>query len=146
MWLHSIFYDNFSIEGFDAFEFGTSCLQSVPAEFEHILNLDMFAPKTPLSEDCLTLNLWVPHPKQDRRSVMVCRPYVYVRVRIHVYVYVCVCVCVYVCMYVHVRMYVCMCMGVLCMNVCMCACPGNIVVVYYHLTTTSNKFKGHIFT
>ena len=64
----------FSVEGvLEAFEFGATCLQSANIP-DDIIGSEMFFPPSPLSEDCLTLNLWVPHPQQKRRSVMVCMP------------------------------------------------------------------------
>ena len=95
----------FSVEGvLEAFEFGGTCLQAA-AVADDIIGPEIFIPPSPLSEDCLTLNLWVPHPQQKRRSVMVCTPVsgpypgpcvcarVCVCVRVRARARVCVCVC-----------------------------------------------------
>ncbi|XP_060547133.1 cholinesterase-like isoform X3 [Pantherophis guttatus] len=44
----------------EATSFGNSCLQFI---FQDVPEADMWSPKTPLSEDCLSLNIWVPHPQ-----------------------------------------------------------------------------------
>ncbi|XP_053234525.1 cholinesterase-like isoform X1 [Podarcis raffonei] len=44
----------------EATSYGNSCHQSI---FSGIPDADVWAPNTPLSEDCLFLNIWVPHPR-----------------------------------------------------------------------------------
>ncbi|XP_029142170.1 cholinesterase-like [Protobothrops mucrosquamatus] len=45
----------------EATSFGNSCLQFI---FRDVPEAETFTPKTPLSEDCLSLNIWVPHPQR----------------------------------------------------------------------------------
>uniref|UniRef100_A0A8C6VD49 Carboxylic ester hydrolase n=1 Tax=Naja naja TaxID=35670 RepID=A0A8C6VD49_NAJNA len=40
--------------------FGNSCPQFI---FQDVPEAHIWSPKTPLSEDCLSLNIWVPHPQ-----------------------------------------------------------------------------------
>ncbi|XP_070591774.1 cholinesterase-like [Erythrolamprus reginae] len=44
----------------EATSFGDSCPQFI---FQDIPEAEIWSPKTPLSEDCLSLNIWVPHPQ-----------------------------------------------------------------------------------
>ncbi|XP_032066270.1 cholinesterase-like [Thamnophis elegans] len=44
----------------EATSFGNSCPQFI---FRDVPEAEMWSPKTPLSEDCLSLNIWVPHPQ-----------------------------------------------------------------------------------
>ncbi|XP_070789554.1 cholinesterase-like [Pituophis catenifer annectens] len=44
----------------EATSFGNSCPQFI---FRDVPEADIWSPKTPLSEDCLSLNIWVPHPQ-----------------------------------------------------------------------------------
>ena len=56
---------------FNAFEYGNSCLGYIDEAFGDFPGSDMWNPKTPLSEDCLNLNVWVPRPKREKRAVLV---------------------------------------------------------------------------
>ena len=56
---------------FNAFEYGNSCLGYIDEVFGDFPGSDMWNPKTPLSEDCLNLNIWVPRPKREKRAVLV---------------------------------------------------------------------------
>ncbi|XP_032064564.1 cholinesterase-like [Thamnophis elegans] len=44
----------------EATSFGNSCPQFI---FRDAPEADIWSPKTPVSEDCLSLNIWVPHPQ-----------------------------------------------------------------------------------
>ncbi|XP_060547152.1 cholinesterase-like isoform X2 [Pantherophis guttatus] len=44
----------------EATSFGNSCPQFI---FRDVPEAEIWFPKTPLSEDCLSLNIWVPHPQ-----------------------------------------------------------------------------------
>ncbi|XP_032064784.1 cholinesterase-like isoform X2 [Thamnophis elegans] len=44
----------------EAINFGNSCPQFISRDYPEA---GIFSPKTPLSEDCLSLNIWVPHPQ-----------------------------------------------------------------------------------
>ncbi|XP_070789555.1 cholinesterase-like [Pituophis catenifer annectens] len=44
----------------EATSFGNSCPQFISRD---VPEADIWSPKTPLSEDCLSLNIWVPHPQ-----------------------------------------------------------------------------------
>ncbi|XP_070789559.1 cholinesterase-like [Pituophis catenifer annectens] len=44
----------------EATSFGNSCPQFI---LRDVPEADIWSPKTPLSEDCLSLNIWVPHPQ-----------------------------------------------------------------------------------
>ncbi|XP_060547116.1 cholinesterase-like [Pantherophis guttatus] len=44
----------------EATSFGDSCPQFI---FQDVPEAEIWSPKTPLSEDCLSLNIWVPHPQ-----------------------------------------------------------------------------------
>ncbi|XP_032068117.1 cholinesterase-like [Thamnophis elegans] len=44
----------------EATSFGNSCPQFI---FRDTPEADIWSPKTPVSEDCLSLNIWVPHPQ-----------------------------------------------------------------------------------
>jgi len=39
---------------------GNSCIQNIDKTYGDFIGLDMWNAKTPLSEDCLYLNIWVP--------------------------------------------------------------------------------------
>ena len=56
---------------FNAFDYGNACLGYIDETFGDFLGSDMWNPKTPLSEDCLNLNVWVPRPKREKRAVLV---------------------------------------------------------------------------
>ncbi|XP_062408826.1 cholinesterase-like isoform X2 [Sardina pilchardus] len=50
----------------DATQFANSCYQPVDDMFPGFSGSEMWNPNTPLSEDCLYLNMWVPSPKPPK--------------------------------------------------------------------------------
>ena len=52
-----------------AFEFGSSCIQ-VPITGNDTTSSDWNVGED-FSEDCLYLNIWAPHPRREKRAVMV---------------------------------------------------------------------------
>ena len=53
---------------FNAFEYGNSCLGYIDEVFGDFPGSDMWNPKTPLSEDCLNLNVWGTTTKARKKS------------------------------------------------------------------------------
>jgi len=45
---------------YDASTVGNSCIQNIDKTYGDFIGLDMWNAKSPLSEDCLSLNIWVP--------------------------------------------------------------------------------------
>ncbi|XP_070593861.1 cholinesterase-like [Erythrolamprus reginae] len=50
-------------EVLEATRFGNSCPQT---DIPNLPDKDIWVPKTPLSEDCLSVNIWAPHPRPSR--------------------------------------------------------------------------------
>lgn len=48
-----------------------SCVQIVDTTFGDFVGADMWNPNTPMSEDCLYVNVFVPHPRPKKSPVMV---------------------------------------------------------------------------
>ena len=48
-------------EPYDATKMGNSCIQFIDKTYGDFIGLDMWNAQSPLSEDCLNLNIWVPH-------------------------------------------------------------------------------------
>ena len=46
---------------------GNSCIQFIDKTYGDFVGLDMWNAQSPLSEDCLYLNIWAPR-RNDRRS------------------------------------------------------------------------------
>ncbi|XP_048837413.1 cholinesterase-like isoform X2 [Brienomyrus brachyistius] len=55
----------------EATRYSHSCHQPLDTSFPGFLGSEMWNPNTEMSEDCLYLNIWMPHPKPTRASVMV---------------------------------------------------------------------------
>ena len=69
---------------------GNSCIQNIDKTYGDFVGLDMLNPQSPLSEDCLFINIWVPRrtaaaenatsstaSAQSRKAVMVQTVYYY---------------------------------------------------------------------
>jgi len=59
---------------------GNSCVQYIDKTYGDFIGMDMWNAQSPLSEDCLYLNIWVPHSQpaastanstQSQKAVMV---------------------------------------------------------------------------
>jgi len=56
---------------------GNSCIQYIDKTYGDFIGLDMWNAQSPLSEDCLYLNIWVPRQTSDtvnatsKKAVMV---------------------------------------------------------------------------
>lgn len=48
-----------------------SCVQIVDTTFGDFVGADMWNPNTPMSEDCLYVNVFVPHPRPKKSPVMI---------------------------------------------------------------------------
>ena len=53
---------------YDATKMGNSCVQLVDKSYGDFIGLDMWNAQSPLSEDCLNLNIWVPRPSLSTTS------------------------------------------------------------------------------
>ena len=65
---------------------GNSCIQNIDRTYGDFIGMDMWNAQSPLSEDCLFINIWVPHQTsasnttasaQSRKAVMVQTLYYY---------------------------------------------------------------------
>ncbi|KAM8973151.1 acetylcholinesterase [Pelodytes ibericus] len=55
----------------DATSYSNTCYQYFDMAFPGFQGAEMWNPNQPLSEDCLYLNVWVPHPRPTNATVMV---------------------------------------------------------------------------
>ncbi|CAH1800627.1 unnamed protein product, partial [Owenia fusiformis] len=55
---------------YNATSYRNSCFGYIDETFGDFKGSDMWNPKNPLSEDCLFLNIWVPLPVRQNRTVM----------------------------------------------------------------------------
>ena len=62
---------------YNAMTMGNSCIQYIDKTYGDFIGLDMWNAQSPLSEDCLYLNIWVPRQTSDtvnatsKKAVMV---------------------------------------------------------------------------
>ncbi|XP_035692509.1 acetylcholinesterase-like [Branchiostoma floridae] len=56
---------------FDAFKYGNSCYQIKDTLFPNFTGSEAWNANTPLSEDCLKINVWMPNPPPADKTVMV---------------------------------------------------------------------------
>ncbi|CAH1244898.1 ACHE [Branchiostoma lanceolatum] len=56
---------------FDAFQYGNSCYQIRDTLFPNFTGSEAWNANTPLSEDCLKINVWMPNPPPADKTVMV---------------------------------------------------------------------------
>ncbi len=66
----------FSLGKLSAFEYGNACMQpyfmGVPPDGSDLRDLlPLYTSYIPRSENCLFLNVWVPHPQREKRAVLV---------------------------------------------------------------------------
>ncbi|XP_073418530.1 acetylcholinesterase isoform X1 [Dendrobates tinctorius] len=56
---------------FDATKYPNACYQYYDTLYPEFPGMEMWNPNTPMSEDCLYLNVWVPNPRPTNATVMV---------------------------------------------------------------------------
>ncbi|XP_013383940.2 acetylcholinesterase isoform X2 [Lingula anatina] len=56
---------------YEAFEYGNSCIQFLDETYGDFKGSNMWNAQNTLSEDCLYMNIWVPHPRPKDATVMV---------------------------------------------------------------------------
>jgi len=50
---------------YDAMTMGNSCIQFIDKTYGEFVGMDMWNAQSPLSEDCLYINVWVPRQTTD---------------------------------------------------------------------------------
>ncbi|KAM4748567.1 acetylcholinesterase isoform 1-T2 [Rhinophrynus dorsalis] len=56
---------------YDATSYSNACFQYFDTLYPGFPGMEMWNPNHPMSEDCLYLNIWVPHPRPSNATVMV---------------------------------------------------------------------------
>ena len=60
-WKPGLCFCALSSDPYEATTMGNSCIQFIDKTYGDFIGLDMWNAQSPLSEDCLYLNIWVPH-------------------------------------------------------------------------------------